>query len=298
MDTFSKQEFKKIYWPTEESAGEDNGQVTILGGSSLFHGAPIFSLTAASRIVDMVFFSSPEKALKDVAAYIKSELSSFIWVPWEEVDAYIEKSDAVLIGPGFMRFNSEKTPHGERLHVCDEVCQVTRSTTERFLKTFPDKKWVIDAGSLQTLDPAWIPEGAILTPNRKEFKYLFGTNDLEGLDYETIGNIAQEFAKKYSCVIVVKGPETIVVDATRMVSVTGGNPGLTKGGTGDTQAGITVALLAKNEPFLAAAAASHLIKQAADELFEEQNIYFNADDVAQQVAHTFGTIMARFRNES
>jgi hypothetical protein len=46
------------------------------------------ALKTASRIVDMVFFSSPEKSLREVASIIKAQLSSFIWVPWEEVEEY------------------------------------------------------------------------------------------------------------------------------------------------------------------------------------------------------------------
>ena len=58
---FDKAELKNLYRPHTNSSGEDNGQVTIIGGSTLFHGAPIFGLITASRIVDMVFFASPEK---------------------------------------------------------------------------------------------------------------------------------------------------------------------------------------------------------------------------------------------
>ena len=112
VENFSPQELKKLYKPAHESAGEDNGQITIIGGSSLFHGAPLLALKVASRIVDMVFFASPEPSVGRIAEQLKSSLSSFIWVPWEETEDYIEKSDAVLIGPGFMRFRSEKVPHG------------------------------------------------------------------------------------------------------------------------------------------------------------------------------------------
>lgn len=169
-DVFDSDSLKKLHVPDTNSSGEDNGQVTIVGGSTLFHGAPILSLTAASRIVDMVFFASPEPSVGEVANKIKSKLSSFVWVPWEDVDDYIEKSDALLIGPGFMRFASEKTP-GHLRHVeCDRACQLTKSITQKLLTKFADKKWVIDAGSLQIMSPEWIPQGAIITPNRKEYE--------------------------------------------------------------------------------------------------------------------------------
>jgi len=271
---FSRSDLAGVFKPSQDSNGEDNGQVTIIGGSELFHGAPLLSLQVCSRIVDMVFLASPKRSVGRVAEQMKSKLLSFIWVPWADVDEYIKKSDAILIGPGLLRFKSEKIPHGQRLHVCDEACQITKNITQNLLQKFPGKNWVIDAGSLQTMSPDWIPANAILTPNKKEYQLLFGNLD------------PQKAAKKYNCIIVVKGPVTSVYSGKRVCEVSGGNPGLTKGGTGDVQSGLTAALLAKNDPFLSACAASFITKSAADELQKEVGIYYNADDLADQIPHT------------
>jgi hydroxyethylthiazole kinase-like uncharacterized protein yjeF len=265
MESFEVDVLHKLYKPAKASSGEDNGQVTVIGGSKLFHGAPLYSLKIASRIVDMVFFATPEPSVGKVAERIKSELFSFIWVPWEETDKYIEKSDAVLIGPGFMSFRSEKD---------NSIVEKTRDITKGFLEKYKYKKWVIDAGSLQVMDADWIPKGAVLTPNKREYKYLFGKMKPE------------EAAKKYNCIITVKGPETVVVSPERGVRVTNGNPGLTKGGSGDVLAGLTVALLAKNDAFLAACAAAYVSKVAADELYDLLGTYYNADDLAEKVPET------------
>jgi len=272
--SFDPELIKSLYQPAHDSSGEDNGQVTIIGGSSLFHGAPLLSLKVASRMVDMVFFASPDKSVGRIAEGLKSRLLSFVWIPWEEVEDYIAKSDAALIGPGFMRFRSEKVSDKEKV-ICDEACQLTKRITERLLKKFPNKNWVIDAGSLQVMDPNWIPKNAILTPNKKEYQILFG--DLS----------PQEAAQKYHCVIVLKGPATLVLSPEKAVEVTNGNAGLTKGGTGDVQAGLTVALLAKNEPFLAACSASYLVKRAADKLFEKVGTGYSADDLANFLPEVF-----------
>src|SRR5260221_8412237 len=101
---FDKKDLPKLFKPANNSNGEDNGQVTIIGGSELFHGAPLLCLTVASRIVDMVFFASPEKSVGSIAEKLKSKLLSFIWTPWDDLEHYIEKSDTVLIGPGLMRY--------------------------------------------------------------------------------------------------------------------------------------------------------------------------------------------------
>jgi len=241
MDEFRQEQMQDLYKSAADSDGEDNGQITIIGGSDLFHGAPILALKAASKIVDMVFFSSPEEYFKDISAYLKSEVSSFIWVPWEEVGKYIQKSDACLIGPGFKRYSSEG------LVEKDEAYRKTRDITQDLLTSYKDAKWVIDAGSLQVMDADWIPENAILTPNKKEYEMLFAESDI------------QEIAKKHNCNVVLKDVETLVCSPEQCKIIKGGNAGLTKGGTGDVLAGLTTALLAKNKPFLASCAAPLLL---------------------------------------
>jgi hydroxyethylthiazole kinase-like uncharacterized protein yjeF len=268
---FDPSALKSLYEPPTSSSKKDNGQVTIIGGSRLFHGAPLFSLVTASRMVDMVFFASPEPSIGEIANKIKSKLFSFIWVPWEETAEYIKKSDAVLIGPGFMRYRHEKESDLKNVH--DEESRKSAEITKKFLLAFPDKKWVIDAGSLQVLDPAWIPNMAILTPNKKEYRMIFG--DLE----------PQAAAKEYNCVIVLKGPVTNVYSPEGCVEVKGGNAGLTKGGSGDVEAGLTVALLAKNPPLLAATASSYIVKKAADILYKEVGTAYNSDDLAAKVPY-------------
>src|SRR3989337_2382472 len=136
---FDPKQLKNLYKPDRESSGGQNGQVTIIGGSSLFHGAPLLSLKVASRLVDIVYFATPEKSVGMVAEKLKSKLLSFIWVPWQEAEDYVAKSDSVLIGPGFMRFRSEKVPPRERERGYDEAAKLSRDLTERFLKKFPDK---------------------------------------------------------------------------------------------------------------------------------------------------------------
>jgi NAD(P)H-hydrate epimerase len=170
-----------------------------------------------------------------------------------------------------MRFRSEKVPKDQRDQSFDEAARQSRDITERLLKKFPDKRWVIDAGSLQVMEPIWIPEGAILTPNRKEHQMLFG--QMEPWDA----------AKKYNCVVVSKGAKATVCSPQTRIEVRNGNPGLTTGGSGDTLAGTAVGLLAKNDPFLAACSSVYVVKAAADELYKRVGTGYNADDLADKV---------------
>ena len=47
---------------------------------------------------------------------------------------------------------------------------------------------------------------------------------------------------------------------------------------------MTAALLAKNEPFLAATSAAFIVKAAADRLYNKVGVNYNADDLAEEVA--------------
>jgi len=284
---FDEKELKKLFKPAADSAKKDNGKVVIIGGSRLFHGAPILALKTASRLVDMVFFSSPEPSVGKAAEKIKSKLCSFIWVPFEEIDEYIQESEVVLIGPGFMRY------HRRIQNNLDETGWETKRITEKLLQTFPQKQWVIDAGSLQVMDPKFIPKNAILTPNRKELEMLFkckveNIDPKIGIQNSKLMESLKENSQKYNCLIVLKLVQTIVCAPGKWVVVNGGNAGLTKGGTGDVLAGLMTALAAKNEPFLAACASSFILKKAAEELYKKVGFSYNADDLAEKIPEVLG----------
>lgn len=289
MNYFDPQDLHKLARSNNESAKNDNGLITVIGGSHLFHGAPLMAIKTASRFVDGVFFASPDPSVGEVAAQIKAEVFPFIWVPWNEADDYVAKSEAVLIGVGFRRFGSEKKHAiANEVRICDEECQKSKEITEKFLERYPEKKWVIDAGSLQVIGPEILPVGCVITPNKKEFRILFNCPDAI-LD----AKLVRDMAEKYRIIIVLKGIETIVSSPTETVLIRGGNAGLTKGGTGDVQAGLTTALMAKNDPFLAATSASYLVKYSADELYKTVGENYNASDLADAIPKTFASLAIR-----
>jgi NAD(P)H-hydrate epimerase len=106
---------------------------------------------------------------------------------------------------------------------------------------------VIDADALNILaaEPSLLeglPPYSILTPHPKEFERLFGpaANDFERLQQ------ALDKARQYQCVIVLKGHYTfIAMPGGKGYFNSTGNPGMAKGGSGDTLTGILTALLAQ-----------------------------------------------------
>jgi len=289
-ETFEAKDVGKIWKPDASTGKYSGGQVTIIGGSSLFHGAPVLALKAASRLVSMVFFATPEED-RDIAneIKIKSGLSSFIWIPRDEIDSYVSKSDAVLIGPGMMRNKKE----GDGF-VCDEWGKETREITLRLLEKYSNKQWVVDGGSLQVVEIEKIPKGSIITPNRKEYEMLFG--EKLDLDIQVAARQIVEQAKRYEVIILHKDRISLVTDGERIVSIDGGNDGLTSGGIGDLIAGLIVALVAKNEPVLSVSVASFLVKKAAEDLEKERGLMFNSEDIAEQVPLTYGRLVHEVQN--
>lgn len=283
IETFDKSWFEESKTLRGITGKHLSGQVTIVGGSKLFHGAPLLSLRGAARIVGMVYFATPDTD-KEVADKIKASLSSFVWVPYEEVGNYIAKSDAVLIGPGMMRSHIK-----EQNFVCDAEGEATRRVCMNFFERYPDRKWVVDGGALQVVDVEKMPKGSVVTPNGKEFEMMFGQKVKE--DLEERGEQIMSLAKRYNLVILCKDEVSMVSDGRRVVKILGGSDGLMKGGVGDSIAGVLVAFLARDEAVLAVAAASYLIKKAAEKLTEGQGYMFCADDVVDMVPKIYGQIV-------
>jgi len=264
MEEISANDIKKLYLPPKGSHKGENGKLTIIGGSKLFHGASLWALKTASRIVDMVFYSSiPEN--NELTQKLKSELYDFIAVSREEVENYIEESDAVLIGPGLMRE------------------QETREMTKNLLWKYSHKKWVIDAGSLTEMDASWLNKNCIITPHKKEFETLF--------KIEATQENVQKMAQKCGCTILLKGETDIICFPKECRVCKGGNAGMTKGGTGDVLAGLVAALACKNDLFTAACVASFINKKAGEELYKKVGYYFNASDLADQIPQTMEKLL-------
>lgn len=300
MDNFDVKDLKELYLPPKDSHKGQNGKLMIIGGSKLFHGASLWALKIASRIVDMVFYSSvPEN--NEIAKKLKSELYDFILVPRDKLDSYIKESDCVLIGPGMVRAEGDTSQIQYTISDIKEIEEIeqegilTYHLTKYLLKKYPQKKWVIDAGVLQMMEKEWLKKldgRAILTPHLGEFERLFEVKLPNSFlkkvrpHSQEEGFLVSKMAKKYNCTILLKGPTDIVYSPKECKIVEGGNAGMTKGGTGDVLAGLVAALYCKNNAFLAASAASYINKKAGEELFKKVGYLFNASDLCDQIPQT------------
>lgn len=271
MTEFDPSVLKNLYIPSSDSHKGQNGKVLIIAGSTLFHAASIWPLTVASRMADMVFYSSvPEN--NEIVEKAKEDFRDGIVIPRSKIENYIEEADSILIGPGLPR------PEGQESGDDD-----TKTLTETLFMKYPQKRWVIDGGSLQTMDSSvllMLTQTPILTPHPREYQVLFNNMDI------------QKAAETYKCVILLKGEKDEVVSPTQSVTVPGGNAGMTKGGTGDVLAGLVASLYAKNDAFLSACAASYINKKAGESLEKRVGIYFNASDLADEIPHVMKELLS------
>ncbi len=263
MENFNTNDLKKLYIPKKDSQKGENGKLMIIAGSTLFHAASLWPLTVSSRIVDMVFYSSVSSNNK-IVQNDKNSFRNGIVIPRTEIDKYVKEADCILIGPGLPRDKGRQSPN-ER----------TKELTEKFLLKYPNKKWVVDGGSLQVINPLVLPKTAIITPNKKEFKTLFSLEP-------TFDN-AKKMVQKYNITILLKGEEDYVCDDKTSIIIKGGNQGMTKGGTGDVLAGLVASFYCKNDAFLSAISASFINKKAGDELYKTMGLYYNASDLANEI---------------
>lgn len=292
MTAFNPQELKKLYIPPQDSHKGQNGKLLVIGGSHLFHAASLWALSIASRIVDMVFYSSiPEN--NEIVNNLKKEFRNGIVVPRNEIENYINEADAILIGPGMVRTEMKDKRNIESLKEINSLPDEGEQSyylTKYLLKKYPQKKWVIDAGALQMMEPEWLlplQGNAILTPHSMEFERLSAKILEESIKSDSKGkNLDQQvelFARAFHCVVLLKGKVDTICSQKTCVTITGGNAGMTKGGTGDVLAGLVAALACNNELFLAASAGSYFNKKAGEALFDKVGFTFNASDLAQEI---------------
>jgi len=253
----------QINLPDPDSHKGQNGKLLVIGGSELFHSSIFWAADVASRIVDMVHFTSPANENNElVRMKIKEGFWTGIVVDWSQVASYIEEDDCVLIGPGMER--SEET----------------RSIVNRLLTEYPDKKWVVDGGALQMVDPKLLTKSCVITPHQHELEQVAANFQVDDSE------VAIEHLTKQGVTILLKGKVDQVFVQDQHLKITGGNAGMTKGGTGDVLAGLVAALHCQHDALTSAVVGSFVNKKAGEALWQSVGPYFNAGDLVEQVPET------------
>ncbi|MFA7682049.1 MAG: NAD(P)H-hydrate dehydratase [Candidatus Peribacteraceae bacterium] len=244
----------------------ENGKVAIVGGSRHMHGAPLFSALAAEASgVDLVFVALPachEEVAK--AASLNIQVHPFAGDDLEQQDAepileLLATMDCAVLGPGIDHANAES------IEALKEIIEGASCHL------------VLDASALQP-DTLSLLRGkkAVLTPHLGELEQM-------GI----VPTNLQRAAEESGAVIVLKGPTDHVVSPDgRAEEISGGNAGLTVGGTGDVLAGLIAGLMAQQvEAYDASLVAVSIVQDAATHLFDEKGYAFTARDVIEMIPH-------------
>ncbi len=270
----TKKFVKFLKLPKSDSRKRDNGRLLIIGGSQKYFGALLCAVKTASRIVDLVYIlTTPEN--QKIINKLKLKTPSFIFVKslpemWSKHWGGKKREkdiDAILIGPG--------------LGISIRAKKLVSDVLKHKINT------VIDADALNVLDDGLkklLSHRHILTPHAREFKRLFGL--------KAAPENAKKMAQKYSCTIVLKGPVDYIVNRHKgLWQNKTGNAGLTKGGTGDVLAGLIAAFFTANDAFTSAAAGTYINGAAGDDLYRQVRTLYNAEDLTEQIPHTFKNLI-------
>lgn len=269
---------KEIKLPQQNSRKGDNGKLLIIGGSHLFHAASRWSLDVSSKLVDMVFYASVPSN-NQLIMEAKSQFWNGIVIQRNQIEGYINEADCILIGPGMERSSQKTDPSQDTAHFYldnpptdkdwDENTQVI---VNYLLAKYPTKKWVIDAGALQMLNPGLLTSSCIITPHHREMEILID-NSVQDIQNNNL----------YKSAILLKGEIDKISYNQNEFFVDGGNAGMTKGGTGDVLAGLVAGLYTNNEILPSVVVASYINKKAGESLYKKSGPFFNTTDLVEEI---------------
>lgn len=253
MITVNKNILNTIYKKRKPwSKKYDFGHLLVVGGSKQYSGSPTFNSLAALRAgVDLATVVAPGRAANTIASFLPDMIAYPLEGDYitkdhlEEVMKFTKNKNAVVIGGGMTRG--------------PEVLEFIRE----FLKRI-DLPIVIDADAIHALavDKNVIKnKEVIITPHSREFFVLSGKKPSEKME-ERINSVVS-LAKELHATILLKGHIDVISNGKKTAINKTGSPYMTKGGCGDTLAGICGALLARGVNCFDAASAGAYINGKA-----------------------------------
>jgi NAD(P)H-hydrate epimerase len=217
------------------------GSVLVVGGSRGMTGAAALAARAAFRAdAGYVAIAAPGESLPVLETLVLEAVKR----PLEQAFEAAERATALAIGPGLGRGEEAKA-------------------LVRRLLAESDVPAVVDADALHELGQFERTAPTVLTPHSGELGRLI-ERESSWVDAHRLAALG-EAVERYGCVVLLKGPDTLVGAPGEGVLVRAINTaGLATAGTGDVLTGITAAFLSKGmDARLAAAAAATAQGRAA-----------------------------------
>ncbi|GFN41984.1 MAG: NAD(P)H-hydrate dehydratase [Thaumarchaeota archaeon] len=237
----------------------ENGTVLVVGGSYIYHGAPILSSLAALRAgTDLVYTSVP----KINAQSTRAISPNLIVIPL--VDQKLTRG-AVRKLLGAIPKNLDSATIGMGLAIAEKTS--LNILVESLIKN--DIRVSLDASALVSdILPVISNKNAVVTPHAGEFKRLFGISPPENQKQRI--SMVEKFARKHGITILLKGQTDVVSDGKTTYLNPKKIPAMTVGGTGDVLSGLVAGILSKNRNALESAAAATYINGLAGKLVQKK----------------------------
>ena len=248
-----------------------NGKVLVVGGSYVYHGAPILSSLAALRFgADLVYTAVPKHNVQATRA----ASADLIVLPM--ADAKLTRGSASkLIGMLPTGLDSAAIGMGLAVHERGALLNLARSLVEM------DVRLVLDASALVPEVLPLLPNtNSIITPHAGEFEHMFGLQVPPHSDMRSRIRTVSRCASENNIVILLKGPVDVISDGATTYLCRMGVPGMTVGGTGDVLAGVAAGALAVcRDPLKAAAAAAYTNNRAGEIVASGRGYHMLASDL-------------------
>ena len=251
----------------------ENGIVLVVGGSYIYHGAPVLSSLAALRSgTDLVYTSVP----KINVASTRSISPNLIVIPLVDQKLTLGAVKK-LVGALPRNLHSATIGMGLAIQEKNSLLHLVKSLLDR------DVRLSLDASALiPEVLPILANKNVVVTPHAGEFKRLFGEILSDSIP-ERI-NLVEQNALKYGITILLKGPTDIVSDGNVTYLCEKNTPAMTVGGTGDVLSGLVAGLLSNNRNCLeSAAAASFICSLAGKEIQSKLGLHITSMDLIDEL---------------
>ena len=237
----------------------DNGTVLVVGGSYIYHGAPILSSLAALRCgTDLVYTAIPKVNVQSTRAISPN----LIVIPL--VDQKLTRG-AVRKLLGQIPKSLDSATIGMGLSVQDN--EALKILVKSLIDS--DVRLSLDASALVSDVLPLIPNtNSVVTPHVGEFKRLFGDSPPSNLKQRI--SMVEKFAKEFSVTILLKGSTDVISDGKTTYLNPKKTPAMTVGGTGDVLSGLVAGMLSKNRNSLESAVAATYINGQAGKIVQRK----------------------------
>jgi len=237
----------------------DNGKVLVVGGSYMYHGAPILSSLAALRTgADLVYTAVP-KVNAQASRAISPDL---IVIPL--ADSKLTRGSVnKLLGQIPVGIDSAAIGMGLAVENIEALKLLIKSLIER------DVRLSLDASALRKeILPIIKGKNVVVTPHSGEFERIFGEKIPS--NKKTRISTLEKLAKKNSITILLKGQDDIITDGVMTLINSKKTPAMTVGGTGDVLSGIVASMLSRNRNVLESTASAAFLNGQAGKIIQKQ----------------------------